>query len=119
MSVTLGNLGAYKHSLGNHSEAERLYCQSLELKKQLGDKPGIAITQARLGLIRSEQGQYMQALSNFLHAGTVLNRLKSPHLQVIRNDIARVAETVGEEEFKHLLRKIVEETGVDVSWLEG
>ncbi len=46
---------------GNYKEAEKYYRDSLELKKGLGDKQGIAQSLHQLGMIQQDQGNYKEA----------------------------------------------------------
>ncbi len=57
----LHNLGVVLQSRGNYKEAEKYYRESLELKKGLGDKQGIAASLHQLGMIQQDQGNYKEA----------------------------------------------------------
>ena len=45
----------------NYKEAEELYRESLDIKKSLGDKQGIAQSLHQLGMIQQDQGNYKEA----------------------------------------------------------
>ncbi len=57
----LHNLGAVVQSLGNYKEAEKLYRESLDIAKGLGDKAGIAKSLHQLGALHQYQGNYKEA----------------------------------------------------------
>ena len=47
---------------GNYPEAVKLYEQSLDLAKDLGDKSGIARSLHQLGMVHQDQGNYPEAV---------------------------------------------------------
>jgi len=57
----LHNLGAVLESFGNYKEAEKLYRESLDIKKRIGDTAGIASSLHQLGVIQQLQGNYKEA----------------------------------------------------------
>jgi tetratricopeptide (TPR) repeat protein len=57
----LHNLGYVLQSLGDYEQAEKLYTESLEILKSLGDRAGIAISLGQLGILQQKWGNYEQA----------------------------------------------------------
>ena len=57
--------GIIYHQQGNYIEAENLYNQSLKIKKDMGDKRGIAQTLHQLGMIHQDQGNYEKAVKKY------------------------------------------------------
>ena len=53
----MNNLGVLYKGQGKIDEAEKLYHESLEIKRQLGDKQGIAMSLNNLGVLYKEQGK--------------------------------------------------------------
>jgi len=53
--------GIAQQSLGNYAEAERYYDESLEIKRELDDRAGIAATLLQLGILQYLEGNYADA----------------------------------------------------------
>ena len=62
---------------GDLAEARHLYDQSLQLKRELGDKQGIAITLAQTALLEEQEGNLAQALSLIRQAEQLFTELDS------------------------------------------
>jgi len=60
-AAMINNLGVYYKVQGKIEDAENLYHESLEIKRQLGDKQGIAYSLINLGIIYEDQGKYEDA----------------------------------------------------------
>lgn len=77
-------------SQGKIEEARRLYDESLEIEKQLGNQNGIAITLHQLGMIAEIEGDKVEAARLFREALTIFERLKSPNAEIARRSLERV-----------------------------
>ncbi len=54
-------LGNVYQSLGEYAQAEQYYLQSLEIKRQIGDKAGEGNSLNNLGIVYENLGEYAQA----------------------------------------------------------
>src|SRR5205807_1381533 len=52
----------------NYSEALNNYSASVNIRQELDDKPGVADSYNNIGLIYLDQGNYPEALKNYLQA---------------------------------------------------
>jgi tetratricopeptide (TPR) repeat protein len=59
------NLGIVYDSLGKYQEALNFYQQSLEIKREIGDMNGEAISLNNLGIVYYSLGQYQEALKYY------------------------------------------------------
>jgi hypothetical protein len=71
-------------------EARRLYDESLEIEKRLGNQSGIAITLHQLGRLAEMDGNKIEAVQLYREAYSILERLKSPGAEVARRSLKRV-----------------------------
>ena len=62
IAVTLAEMAQIQNVLGNSSVAEKSYHESLQLRREIGDKKGIGVTLMNLGDFYESRGQYDQAL---------------------------------------------------------
>ena len=60
-AAALHHWGIVEQSQGDYGEAARLYEQSLQIARELGDKSGIAASLHQLGMIHQAQGDYGEA----------------------------------------------------------
>ena len=90
---------------GNYPEAVKLYEQSLEMAKDLGDKSGIARSLGQIGRIKEENKDFEGALGYYLTALSIFEDLQDPRREVAKKDIARLRKTMGEEAFQSILAK--------------
>ncbi|OPY52825.1 MAG: photosystem I assembly protein Ycf3 [Methanosaeta sp. PtaU1.Bin112] len=91
---------------GNYPEAVKLYEQSLEIKKDLGDKSGIARSLGQMGRIKEESKDFEGALDDYVTALSLFEELHDPNREIAKKDIARLRETMGEEAFKNALNNL-------------
>ena len=80
MASTLHELGNLAYLRGDYNEAERLYRESLEIKKHLGDKAGLATTLAQLALLEEAKGNIDGALELTKQAEKMFKEIGSHHL---------------------------------------
>ena len=80
MAATLHELGNLAYLRGDYNEAERLYRESLEIKKQLGDKAGLATTLAQLALLEEAKGNIDGALELTKQAEKMFKEIGAHHL---------------------------------------
>jgi tetratricopeptide (TPR) repeat protein len=78
------------HNQGELDEARRLYNESLEITKQLGDQSGISISLHQLGVLAEKQGDRAEALRLFRQSLGIFEKLNSPAAEAARRSIARV-----------------------------
>jgi len=90
-AATLHNMADLKANQGAVEEAIALYQQSLEIKERIGNVQGKAATLAMLGqLLADERGDFVKALTYLKEALEILQSIKSPDAETVRDIIARV-----------------------------
>ncbi len=75
---------------GEWEEARRLYLESLEIKKRLGNQSGIAHTLRNLGLLAEQDGDRAEAARLIQEALAIFERLGLPNAEDAREDLARL-----------------------------
>ncbi|MBH8552336.1 tetratricopeptide repeat protein [Nostocaceae cyanobacterium CENA357] len=93
-ATMFNNLGYLKENTGEINEAIALYEKSLALDEQIGNVQGQAITLWCLGEIAEQQGDYNKALDYLQSALKILQRLKSPDAEAVRQMIVRVQDLI-------------------------
>jgi tetratricopeptide (TPR) repeat protein len=100
---TLHNLGRIYSNLGRKQEAEGYYARALHLRREVGDRRGQAWTLHNMGLLYLEQHNYRVALACLLLARRIFEKVQSPDMKVAQQNIERLHEEVGEEQFSTLI----------------
>ncbi|OKH42171.1 NB-ARC domain-containing protein [Nostoc calcicola FACHB-389] len=93
-AATLHELGRLKANTGEINEAMVLFQKSLALTEQIGNVQIKAITLWCLGQIAQQQGNYNQALDYLQPALEILQRIQSPHVEGVRQAVARVQDLI-------------------------
>ncbi|MFL6332699.1 MAG: tetratricopeptide repeat protein [Pyrinomonadaceae bacterium] len=75
---------------GELAEARRLYEESLETRKRLGDQYGVASTLHELGNLAEVEGDKEGAARLFRESLSIFERLGSPYAKLARRSLARV-----------------------------
>ncbi|HEY0408221.1 MAG TPA: tetratricopeptide repeat protein, partial [Pyrinomonadaceae bacterium] len=75
---------------GELEEARRLYNESLEIKKRLGDQSGIASALGQLGLLAEDEGNKEEAVRLTREALSIFEKLKSPDAEKARRQLERL-----------------------------
>jgi tetratricopeptide (TPR) repeat protein len=83
-------LGRLAHDEGDKEEARRLYDESLEISKRLGNRSSVAITLHQLGRLAEDEGDKEAAARLFREALSIFERLGSPYAKIARWSLARV-----------------------------
>jgi tetratricopeptide (TPR) repeat protein len=60
-TVSLNSLGNIARNQGAYEEAKQHHTESLQIRKELGDKRGISDSLNNLGVIAEQQGNYEEA----------------------------------------------------------
>jgi tetratricopeptide (TPR) repeat protein len=92
IASSLHQLGNVAYLQGDYAEARRLYGQSLEIEQKLGDQAGIASSLHQLGRIAHDQGDYAEARRLYGQSLETFERLRSPHAETARRNLAKVEE---------------------------
>ncbi|WP_287170587.1 MULTISPECIES: tetratricopeptide repeat protein [unclassified Microcystis] len=101
MASSLNNLAALYDSQGRYTEAEPLYLQALDLRKQLlGDNhPLVALSLNNLAYLYDSQGRYTEAEPLYLEAINIFReRLgeNHPHTQTVYQNYLRMLSQLPE-----------------------
>jgi tetratricopeptide (TPR) repeat protein len=95
-SYTLHNLGNLAQEEGDFSRAHALYAESLELKRSLGDRRGVASLLTSEGFLFLKEQDYRAACSLFMEAGPIARDVgATPDLLTALEGLAWLA-SVGE-----------------------
>jgi tetratricopeptide (TPR) repeat protein len=86
-------LGLVAQNQGDLMEARKLYNESLEIKKKLGDQGGIAISLHNLGMVAKIEGNQSEAVSLLRESLSIFEKLKSPYAEMARRNLKSVEPT--------------------------
>ncbi len=95
-AATLHQMAGIYAKQGQIDEALALYRQSLEIKESIGDVQGKAVTLANMGrLLALKQGDFETALAYLEESAAILERLKSPDVETVREMMGKVRGMAG------------------------
>ena len=96
-AATLHCLAIIYANQGEVEKAIAFYQQSLELEEKIGDVRGKAATFAMLGqLLADEKGDFDKALNYLQQSLDILQHLRSPDAEIVREIIADVQQMAGD-----------------------
>ncbi len=96
-AATLHQLAGIYANQGDVEKAIAFYQQSLELEEKIGDVQGKAATFAMLGqLLADEKGDFDQALNYLRQSLEILQHLRSPDAETVKEIIAAVQQMAGD-----------------------
>ena len=73
---------------GSYGKAEKLYEKSLQIKEDLDDQRGVAVTLCQLGMIRMYQGDYEEAEKLYNKSLAIFSRIKDKEYdKVVRRNL--------------------------------
>ncbi|MDP6946649.1 MAG: tetratricopeptide repeat protein, partial [Myxococcota bacterium] len=101
-------LGNLEFRQNNMEEALEAYEKAFELEEQTLDTPGIAVTQAQIGLVRKEMFHFADAIRSFGIARDLFNRLQSPYVQTLDKALGSAKEMVDEDVYNSMLEEAEE-----------
>jgi tetratricopeptide (TPR) repeat protein len=107
IAIVLHQLGNIHYRQGDYKEAVKKYEQGLKIKERLEDKDGIARSYGQLGRINEEQKKYKKALEKYMIAFSILTKLQSPDAKIAASDLARLRQSMGENEFEKVRKELV------------
>lgn len=119
-SQTEAEIAAWSHnvammyqSLGELEESQRLYYESLELAKKLGDRSGIATTLHQLAILAQDQGKLEEARSLYNESLEINKKLQNQSvIAKTLHQLANLALVQGElEEARRLYNESLEIKG--------
>ncbi|TRU55085.1 MAG: tetratricopeptide repeat protein [Microcystis aeruginosa Ma_QC_Ch_20071001_S25] len=105
MALSLNNLAALYESQGRYPEAEPLYLEALDLRKQLlGDNhPHVALSLNNLAALYESQGRYPEAEPLYLEAINIATQVlgeNHPHTQTVYQNYLRMLSQLPEAELR-------------------
>jgi len=86
-------MGIISAQQGQVEQALTLYQQSLDIQEHIGDAHGKAATLAMMGHLLATQGDVVRGLDYLRASLILLEQLKSPDAQTVRNIIARLDQS--------------------------
>ncbi|MGC1121354.1 MAG: tetratricopeptide repeat protein, partial [Candidatus Methanofastidiosia archaeon] len=87
-------------------QAEKLYTESLEIKKGLGDRAGIASSLHQLGRLQEEWGNYENAIQHYVSSLSIFLELKSPNAEIVIGSLQRTRQKMGDAIFDEYWKTI-------------
>jgi tetratricopeptide (TPR) repeat protein len=104
------NLAIMHHSRGELESAQRLYNESLEIKKRLGNQRGIASTLHQLGTLAQDEGEIEEARRLFNESLEIAKRLgHQKGIAIILHHLGMLAQDEGKvEEARRLYNESLE-----------
>jgi tetratricopeptide (TPR) repeat protein len=106
LSGVLHQLGTIYQSQNVFPKAVEMYERSLKIKKEIGDKAGVAETLHQLGRIHHLNKEYKKAIRNYTIAAFIFKEIKSPYEKIALNNLDKIMEEIGKEEFKKCIRSL-------------
>ncbi|MCC3603313.1 MAG: tetratricopeptide repeat protein [Microcoleus sp. PH2017_29_MFU_D_A] len=98
-AATLHCLAGIYANQGEVEKAIAFYQQSLELEEKIGDVQGKAATFVMLGQLLAAQGDFDQALNYLQQSLEILQHLRSPDAEIVKEIIAEVEQMDGDRKF--------------------
>jgi tetratricopeptide (TPR) repeat protein len=88
----LNSLGIVAKNQGDFARARQLHEESLEIKKKIGDREGIAYSLGNLGGVAAASGNLAEGMRLYGEALTILEQLKSPKAEAVRTWLQQRAQ---------------------------
>ena len=101
-------MGNLEFRQNNMEEALEAYEKAFEIEEQLMDTPGIAVTQAQIGLVRKEMFHFADAVRSFGIAKDLFHRLQSPYVQTLEAALNGAKEMVDDDVYSAMLEEAEE-----------
>ncbi len=77
----------------------------MDIKRQLGDKSGIASSLNNIGVILINESKFEEALPYVLQAYKIFKSLNSP-LEDVQNNLTSIKNVLGEEKYRKLVSEV-------------
>jgi len=90
-AATWDSLGYAHHHLGDHAESAACYQRALDLHREVGNRWGQAETLDSIGDARNAAGDPRQARAAWEEALVILDDLRHPYAEQIRDKLAALA----------------------------
>ncbi|MCP2269285.1 tetratricopeptide repeat protein, partial [Actinokineospora diospyrosa] len=103
-------LGMIAQDRGRLEDAERWYQQSLTIKENLGDRPGMARSYAQFGLLAEKRGNERQAMNWALRCIVLFPDFPHPYSGSAPSQLARLTHKLGESVLEHLWTQLTDHT---------
>ncbi|MDZ8051588.1 MAG: tetratricopeptide repeat protein [Aulosira sp. ZfuVER01] len=99
-AATLHQLASLEAQTGKSEEAIAIYQESIALKDSIGDVYGKAMTLWHLGCIEAETNKnFNQALVYLQQSWEILEQLKSPNAEKVKQSLAKAKTQAGKQKF--------------------
>ncbi len=82
---------------GRVEQAEQLYWQSLRVEREVGARPGEALTLAQMALLAEDQGRLAPAVERMQQALAMLEEMGMRQKEQARQDLERMRQRLAEE----------------------
>lgn len=105
IAQSLHQFGVIYRREGNYEKAFDLCYQSLKMFEELGHKDGIANSHNLMGLLHEAENDYNHAVEDFLIALKLYEGFNSPYSKMVKANINRIKDKIGDKEFLKALEK--------------
>ena len=98
-------LGIIHQERGEYDKAKEQFIKSLEIKKELSDKAGIAITLDQLGSLYDKTEDYLNAIKCYLISVRLFEYLKSSYVKAVNENLDIVKQKIGDAKFNEYIKE--------------
>jgi tetratricopeptide (TPR) repeat protein len=98
---------------GEYDKAEKLYRESLDIKKKIGDTAGVASSIGQLGRIHEEKGNYKEAMEHYIISLSIFLKIGSPDAEIVIDYLKRLRKTIGKKQFDKYWKEITNQKAPD------
>ena len=97
--MALSNLGSVAWSVGDYDKAQGFHQEALDIRRELGNRAGVAVSLTSLGLIASRHGDLQGAKVLYLESLAILRELENRSgVAVCLNNLGEISYRLGEFE---------------------
>jgi tetratricopeptide (TPR) repeat protein len=91
----------------------KLYRESLDILKKIGDTAGVAISLGQLGRIHEEKGNYKEAMEHYIIVLSIFIKIGSPDAEIVIDCLKRLRKIIGKEQFNKYWKEITHQKAPD------
>jgi tetratricopeptide (TPR) repeat protein len=101
---------------GAYDEALDYYRRSLQIKEELGDRSGMALSFGQMAVLLAKQDRFEAAVPYTLRSLGIHVQLQSPNVQIDLHWLRRQREQLGDERFREILTEHLDADTLAAVW---
>jgi tetratricopeptide (TPR) repeat protein len=105
MAAGYHQVGRVHQTKGDIDTALTNYKKAMELREEIGDLMGSAITYGQLGIVYYDKEEYETALRYAVQAYAIFTKFGSPNVQLVRQNMHKIKTHLPEETFNKILEE--------------